>query len=49
MKCEASQPMTGSGEQVYTADSFTGTTKIDRGGQTITMKYRRKRLGDCTK
>ena len=53
MKCEGQQPMSGTGEFVYGADSYTGTMKMDmaRGGQAMamTMKYAGKRLGDCTK
>jgi hypothetical protein len=53
MKCEGAQPMSGTGEFVYGADSYTGTMKMDmaRGGQpmAVTMKYTGKRLGDCTK
>jgi hypothetical protein len=53
MKCEGAQPMTGTGEFVYGADSYTGTMKMDmaRGGQpmAVTMKYTGKRLGDCSK
>jgi len=53
MKCEGAQPMNGSSEFIYTADSYTGTMKMDtaRGGQpmSVTMKYSGKRLGDCTK
>jgi hypothetical protein len=47
MKCEA-QAMSGSGEFVYAADTYTGVMKMDRGGQLMTMKYSGKRLGDCT-
>jgi hypothetical protein len=53
MKCEGAQPMSGTGEFVYAADSYTGTMKMDmaRGGQpmAVTMKYTGKRLGDCNK
>ena len=53
MKCEGNQPMTGTGEFVYAADSYTGTMKMEmsRGGQpmAMTMNYTGKRLGDCTK
>jgi Protein of unknown function (DUF3617) len=53
MKCEGSQPMSGTGEFIYSGDSYTGTMKMDmaRGGQPMaaTMKYAGKRLGDCTK
>jgi Protein of unknown function (DUF3617) len=49
MRCEGREPMTGTGEFVYEGDSYTGTIKMDRGGQPMTMKYSGKRLGDCTK
>jgi hypothetical protein len=53
MKCEGAQPMAGTGEFIYTGDTYTGTMKMDmaRGGQpmAVTMKYNGKRLGDCTK
>jgi hypothetical protein len=48
MKCEGAQAMSGSGEIVYAADTYTGVMKMDRGGQMMTMKYTGKRLGDCT-
>jgi hypothetical protein len=52
MTCTGAQPMNGTGEFVYAADSYTGTMKMDmaRGGQpmTMTMNYAGKRLGDCT-
>jgi hypothetical protein len=53
MKCEGQNAMTGTGEFIYTADTYTGTMKMnmERGGQpmAMTMKYSGKRLGDCTK
>jgi len=53
MVCTGAQPMTGTGELVYTADSYTGnmTMNMARGGQgmAVTMKYTGKRLGDCVK
>ena len=53
MHCEGDNPMTGTGEFVYSGDTYTGTMKMTtgRGGQprTMTMKYSGKRLGDCTK
>jgi hypothetical protein len=48
MACPAQQ-MSGTGEFVYAGDTYTGTMKMDRGGQAMTMKYSAKRLGDCTK
>ena len=38
MKCTTPQPMTGTGEMVYTDNAYTGV-----------MKMTGKRLGDCTK
>jgi len=40
--------MTGSGEFVYSGDTYTGTMKMSMQGQEMTMKYSGKRLGDCT-
>ena len=48
MKCEGSQPMTGTGEMTFDADSYTGMMKMTMGeSQEMTMKYSGKRLGDC--
>jgi hypothetical protein len=50
VKCEGQQPMSGTGEFIYTADSYTGVMTMDMGGRgTMTMKSSGKRLGDCTK
>jgi hypothetical protein len=53
MRCEGANPMTGTGEFVYSGDSYVGTMQMTtgRGGQpmTMTMKYTGKRLGDCVK
>jgi Protein of unknown function (DUF3617) len=49
MKCEGEQPMTGTGEFLYSADTYTGTIKMDTGRGAMTMKYSGKRLGDCVK
>jgi len=49
MTCEGKQPMTMSGQVTYTADSFTGTTKMHMKDQDITSKMSGKRLGDCSK
>ena len=48
MVCEKSK-MSGAGEFVYAADTYTGTMKMNAQGQEMTMKYTGKRLGDCTK
>jgi hypothetical protein len=47
MKCDPPQEMTGTGEFTYAADTYTGVMKMERGGQTMTMKYTGKRIGDC--
>jgi hypothetical protein len=50
MKCEGPQPMTGTGEFVYTNDTYTGTMTMNMSGRgTMTMKYSATRTGDCTK
>ena len=50
MKCEGRESMSGTGEIVYSGDSYAGTMKMDMGGRgAMTMKYTGKRLGDCTK
>ena len=49
MKCEGPQAMSGTGEFIYGADSYTGTMKMDTGRGAMTMKYTGKRLGDCVK
>jgi len=42
--------VSGTGELVYSGDSYTGTMTMEMGGRgTMTMKYTGKRLGDCTK
>ena len=48
MACEK-EKMTGTGEFVYSGDTYTGTMKMNAQGQEMTMKYSGKRLGDCTK
>jgi hypothetical protein len=49
LKCEGPEAMSGSGEVVYSGATFEGLMKMVHGGQTMTMKYSGKRLGDCTK
>src|SRR4030095_8813698 len=49
MKCEGEQPMTATGEVLYSADTYTGTIKMDTGRGAMTMKYSGKRLGDGVK
>src|SRR4029453_7348642 len=45
----ACDQMTGAGEFVYSADTYTGTMRVKSQGKEMTMKYAGKRLGDCTK
>lgn len=50
MECTGAQAMTGKGEFVYAADTYTGTMTMDMSGRgSMSMKYSGKRLGDCTK
>jgi hypothetical protein len=48
MACEKEQ-MKGTGEFVYSGETYTGTMKMNAQGQEMTMKYDGKRVGDCTK
>ena len=41
--------MTGTAEFIYTADTYAGTMKMNMQGQSMSMKYDAKRLGDCTR
>jgi hypothetical protein len=47
MKCEGPEAMTGTGEITYGDNTYDGVMKMERQGQTMTMKYAAKRLGDC--
>jgi Protein of unknown function (DUF3617) len=53
--CTGAQPMTGTAEFVYEAETVNGTMimnmSMERGGtpMPMTMKYSGKRLGDCLK
>ena len=53
--CTGAQPMSGTAEFVYEAETYNGTMvmnmSMERGGSSMpmTMKYAGKRLGDCTK
>ena len=49
VKCEGTNAMTGNGEIVYGADTYDGWMKIKTADTEMTMKYKAKRLGDCTK
>ena len=49
MKCEGKNAMTGNGEIIYAADAYDGWKKMETGDTAMTMKYKAKRLGDCTK
>ena len=48
MAC-ARDRMSGTGEFLYSGDTYTGTMKMTAAGMDMTMKYSGKRLGDCTK
>ena len=41
--------MSGTGEITYGENTYDGVMKMERQGQTMTMKYAAKRLGDCVK
>jgi hypothetical protein len=47
MSCTTPQEMTGTGEFVYADDTFEGVMQMQMQGQTMSMKYNGKRLGDC--
>ena len=49
MKCEGPEAMSGTGEITYGDNTYDGVMKMERQGQTMTMKYTGKRLGDCLK
>jgi hypothetical protein len=49
MKCEGPDAMSGTGEITYGENTYDGVMKMVREGQTMTMKYTGKRLGDCPK
>ena len=49
MKCEGPEAMSGTGEITYGENTYDGVMKMERQGQTMTMKYTGKRLGDCLK
>ena len=49
MKCEGPEAMSGTGEITYGDNTYDGVMKMVREGQTMTMKYTGKRLGDCPK
>jgi hypothetical protein len=47
MSCTTPQEMTGTGEFVYADDTFEGVMKMLMQGQTMSMRFSGKRLGDC--
>ena len=49
MKCVGPEAMSGTGEITYGENTYDGVMKMEREGQTMTMKYTGKRLGDCPK
>ena len=47
MKCTGKNAGVFSGETVYKADAYDSTMKMQTQGQTMNMKIKAKRLGDC--
>ena len=47
--CAGPPGFSGAGEIIYGRDSYTGSMKMDIGGQEMTVTYSAKRTGDCTK
>ena len=47
--CTTPQAVTGNGEIVYSGDTYEGWMKMKMQAGEMTMKYKGKRLGDCTK
>lgn len=47
MKCTGRDAMSGTGELLYAGDTYTGVVKMASGRETMTLRYRGKRLGDC--
>ena len=49
LACEGNTGMSGSGEMVYSGDSYEGWAKMKMPDGEMTTKYKGKRLGDCVK
>lgn len=49
MKCEGKDAMTGEGEITYGTNTYDGRMKVTTADGEMTIKYKAKRLGDCTK
>ena len=47
LKCEGQVPLAGTGDFTYMGDTYTGIFKAAAAGQTLTIRYSGKRLGDC--
>lgn len=47
MKCTGDNPGEFSGETVFKKDTFDSTMKMNARGQTMNMKVKAKRLGNC--
>ena len=47
MKCTGKNPGDFSGETVFKGDSYDSTMKMETQGQTMNMKVKAKRLGNC--
>ena len=49
LKCEGPIPLSGTGDFTYVGNTYTGSFKADMAGQTLTIRYSAKRVGDCKK
>jgi hypothetical protein len=49
LTCDGPPKFSGVGEIVYGEDKYTGSMKMDVGGQAMTVTYSAKRTGDCIK
>ncbi|MEW6313382.1 MAG: DUF3617 family protein [Pseudomonadota bacterium] len=47
MSCEGENPMSGSGEMIYGADTYSGKVKMHSRDGDMTMTYDGKRIGKC--
>jgi hypothetical protein len=48
MKCETPEPMTGKGEITFSGDTYEGSMTMSTQRGDMAMKYKGKRLGDCS-
>jgi hypothetical protein len=49
LTCDGPPTMSGTGEIIYAQDTYSGALKMEVGGQSMTVKYAARRLGDCIK